>query len=181
MARSLRADPPSRSRPTRPVSVFSPMVNCFVSFWSEPSSISSYLRSFDFVGAHLCVRPGRTPRSAPKPCKSLKRNISVFLVKFTRFAFGPLEKPIGVDDNLSFGIDLDVRAIHRARRRPFKVNAFAVVTTAVTRTLKLVLARLPVRGTTQMRAARINHKQTIRRLVHPDAILLLPFRIHPQR
>ena len=32
-----------------------------------------------------------------------------------------------------------------------------------------------------MRAARINHKQPIGRLVYPDPILLLPLRIHPQR
>src|SRR5215831_12432820 len=31
-----------------------------------------------------------------------------------------------------------------------------------------------------MRAARINHEQTIRRAIHPNAVFLLPFSVNPE-
>ena len=71
-------------------------------------------------------------------------------------------------------------AIHRSRRRAFESYSFTVVTTAMTRTLKLVLACLPVRRATQMSATSINDKQPIRSPGDPDPILLLPLRIDAQ-
>src|SRR5437899_4559813 len=71
-------------------------------------------------------------------------------------------------------------AIHWSRRWTFKVDPFAVITAAVTRTLELVLTRFPVGRAPQMRAAGVNHKHTVRRLIHPDAVLLLPLGIHAQ-
>ena len=56
------------------------------------------------------------------------------------------------------GIDFYVRAIHWPRRGTFEVDRLDIVTTTVTGTLELVFACFPVRGTTQMRANRINHE-----------------------
>src|SRR5260370_21248550 len=50
----------------------------------------------------------------------------------------------------------------------------------MTRTLEFVLARFPVGRATQVRAARVNYKQTVGGLVHPDAVLLLPLGINAQ-
>jgi len=72
-------------------------------------------------------------------------------------------------------------AIHRARRGTFEVNALAVVAAAMARTFELVLASFPVRCAAEMRATSVNDKQAIRSLGYPDAILLLPFSIHPER
>src|SRR6476659_3413004 len=85
-----------------------------------------------------------------------------------------------VDDNLSFCIERNIRAIHWSWRWAFEIYAFTVVATAMARTLELVLARLPVRRTSQMSAASVNHKQSIGCSGHPDAILLLPLSIDSQ-
>src|SRR2546423_9771282 len=69
-------------------------------------------------------------------------------------------------------------AIHWPRGRTFKVNCLAVVTAALARAFKLILARLPVRSASQVRTAGVNHKNPIRSFVHPDAILLLPLGIN---
>ena len=74
-----------------------------------------------------------------------------------------------------------MRPVHRTRRRPFKVHAFAVISASVARALELVFARLPVRRASQMCAARINDEETIGCAIHPDAELLLPFGIHAKR
>src|SRR5437763_15829969 len=74
-----------------------------------------------------------------------------------------------------------MRAIHRARRRTFKVYAFAVVAAAVTWTLELVLARLPIGRAAQVRAACVDDEEPIRSLINPDAIGLLPLRVHALR
>ena len=68
-----------------------------------------------------------------------------------------------------------MRAIHRTRRWSFEVDSFAVVAAAVARTLEFVFAGLPVGRAAEMRAPCINHEQTVRRTVHPDAIFLLEF------
>src|SRR5437763_7227489 len=74
-----------------------------------------------------------------------------------------------------------MRTIHRARRRAFKVYAFAVVAAAVTWTLELVLARFPIGRATKVRAAREDDKEAIRSLINPDAIGLLPLCINALR
>src|SRR5262249_10868701 len=143
-ARSFNATADSLARVTKPTSDFSP-VSCFVSF-SFPSAIS---------WIHPLTRMVLT---------SLQRDVCARIVEFagSRDTFFPFIKLGYVHDDLTFGVELNMRAIHRARRGPFEVDRLTVVTAAVTGALKLVFARLPVRGATQMRAARVNHKQAIR-------------------
>src|SRR5260370_1670939 len=71
-----------------------------------------------------------------------------------------------------------MRAIHGTRRRAFEVDTFAVVTAAVTRTLELILACLPVWGATQMSAASIDDEHAIGCAVNPDAVFLLPLGVN---
>ena len=94
---------------------------------------------------------------------------------------GPLKEPGNIHDDLPVGRQFHVRAVHRTRRGPFEVNAFTVVAAAVAGALEFVLAGFPVGRATQMRAARVNDKHAVGRAVHPDAVLLLPLRIHAQR
>src|SRR5438270_10452252 len=101
---------------------------------------------------------------------NLDRNVRARIVELVRLAFGPLVGPPRVHDDLPFGIHFDVRAIHRARRGAFKVDALAVVATAVTWTLELVLARLPIGRAAQVRAACVDDEEPIRSLINPDAI-----------
>src|ERR1700738_1697998 len=114
---------------------------------------------------------------------NLQRDVGARIVELAgrSYSFLPFVQLRSVDDDLTFRIYFDVGPIHRARRRSFKVNRFAVITAAMTRALKLVLARFPVRRTPQVSAARINHEQTIRCLVYPNPIKLLPLGIDPQR
>ena len=63
---------------------------------------------------------------------------------------------------------------------PSKLIASTVVTTAVARTLEFVLACLPIWCAAQMRTSRIDHEQAVRRLSHPDALLLLPLGVDAQ-
>ena len=51
----------------------------------------------------------------------------------------------------------------------------------MTRTLEFVFARLPIGRAAEMGAARVDHEQSIRSLIDPDSILLLPFRIDTKR
>src|SRR5215470_3898976 len=73
-----------------------------------------------------------------------------------------------------------MRAIHGSRRRPFEVDALAVISTAVARTLELVFAELPVWSAAEVGAARVDDEQAVGRTVYPDAIFLLPFGGHAQ-
>src|SRR6185437_8715154 len=74
-----------------------------------------------------------------------------------------------------------MRPVHRARRRSFEVDAFIVITAAVTRALEFVLARLPIRCAAQVSAARIDYEKTIGRAVYPDTIFLLKLCINTER
>src|SRR4029078_7114342 len=87
----------------------------------------------------------------------------------------PFVKRAGVDDNLTFSIQRDLRAIHRARRRTFKVNDFTVVATAMARAFEFVFTLLPVGCAAEMSAAGVDDEEPIGRPGHPDTILLLPF------
>src|SRR5690242_17475249 len=94
---------------------------------------------------------------------------------------GPLIEPRSVDDDLPIGSELHVRPVHRARRRAFEVDPFAVIAAAVARTLELVFAGLPVRSAAQMCAARVDNKDAVWSAVHPDAVFLLKLGIYAQR
>jgi 1,4-alpha-glucan branching enzyme len=61
-------------------------------------------------------------------------------------------------NDLTFGVNRHFRSVHWSWRRAFEIYSFTIVATAMAWTLKLVFAGLPVWRTTQMRAARINHK-----------------------
>src|SRR5690349_24334775 len=93
-------------------------------------------------------------------------------------AFRPLEKRCRINHDLTFGVELDLRAVHRSRRGAFEVDALAVIATTVTRALEFVLAGFPVGCAAEMSAARIDHKEAIGSARDPDAVLLLPLRIH---
>ena len=74
-----------------------------------------------------------------------------------------------------------MRAIHRPRRRAFKIYGFAVIAAAMARTFEFVLARLPVRRAPQMGAASVDYEEPIGGFIDPDAIELLVFGIDSQR
>ena len=99
----------------------------------------------------------------------------------TRLPLGPLIQPRYIHDDLPVGREFHVRAIHRTRRRPFEVHAFAVVAASVARTLEFVFAGFPIRRATQVRAPRVDHEHSVRRAIHPDPVFLLPFRVYAER
>src|ERR1700752_703580 len=105
---------------------------------------------------------------------------AVSVVELTRLSLGPLVKLGDVDQDLAVGRKLDVSTIHGTRRRTFEVDAFAVVPAPMAGALELVLTGLPVGRASQVRAARIDHKQAIARAIHPDAEPLLPLGIDPE-
>src|ERR1044071_8005253 len=100
--------------------------------------------------------------------------ICAFVVELTGFALLARVEPICIDDDLAFGVEFDVGAIHGARGRAFEVDALAVVAAAVARALELVLARLPVGRAAEVRAARVDDEDAVGVLDDPDAELLLP-------
>src|ERR1044072_9411210 len=93
----------------------------------------------------------------------------------------PLEQRPGVNYDPPFRIKTGLRTVHRSRRGTFEVNPLAVVTTAVTWTLELVFGGFPVGRTAEVRAARIDHKQSVGGARDPDTILLLPLSIDADR
>src|SRR5439155_14838639 len=103
------------------------------------------------------------------------------IIKLARLPLRPQIQPRSIHDDLPIRSQFHMRPVHRTRRRPFKVHAFAVISASVARALELVFARLPVRRASQMCAARINDEETIGCAIHPDAELLLPFGIHAKR
>src|SRR5437879_1471045 len=96
-------------------------------------------------------------------------------------SLGPLIEPRSVYDDLAVGRQLDVRAVHRARRGTLKIDAFAVIPAAVTWALEFVFAGFPVRRAPEMRAARVDDENAIGSAVDPDAIFLLPLGVHAER
>src|SRR6266849_5835439 len=96
-------------------------------------------------------------------------------------SLGPLKEPRSVYDDLAVGGQFDVRAVHRARRRTFKIHAFTVVAAAVARALEFVFAGFPVGRAAEMRAARVDDEDAVGRAVDPNAIFLLPLRIDTER
>src|SRR5258706_6124266 len=96
-------------------------------------------------------------------------------------SLGPLVEPRSVYDDLAIGRQFDVGAIHRARRGALEIDAFTVITAAVTRALEFVFAGFPVRRAAQMRTARVDDENAIGRAVDPDAIFLLPLGVDAER
>ena len=96
-------------------------------------------------------------------------------------SLGPLIEPGSIHDDLTVWRQFHVRAIHRTRRRPLKVDTFTVVAAPVAGTLELVLAGLPIGCTAQVSAASVDDEYTIRRAVHPDAVFLLKLGIYAKR
>src|SRR6266404_8085960 len=96
-------------------------------------------------------------------------------------SLGPLIKARSVDNDLTVGRQFDVGAIHRARRRAFEVDAFAVIAAAVTRALEFVFAGFPVRRAAEMSAARVDNETTIGSAVDTDAVFLLPLGVDAER
>src|SRR5207237_188647 len=62
----------------------------------------------------------------------------------------------------------------------FTILAVAVITAAMTRTLELVFAWLPIRSAAQVRAACVNDEYPVRSSIHPNAIFLLKFSVNAQ-
>jgi hypothetical protein len=79
-------------------------------------------------------------------------------------------QPTGVYDDLARGVEFHVGAVHRPRRGALEIDGFGIVAAAVTRTLELILAGLPFRGATQMRATGEDDEEPVRLLDHPDAV-----------
>src|SRR5712692_5662217 len=96
-------------------------------------------------------------------------------------SLGPLKEPRSVYDDLAVGRQFDVRAIHRPRRRAFKIHAFTVVAAAVARALEFVFAGFPVGRAAEMRAARVDDENAVGSTVDPDAIFLLPLGVDAER
>src|SRR5208282_1351216 len=65
-------------------------------------------------------------------------------------------------------------------RRPLEIDPFVIVAASVARTFELVFAGLPVRRTAEVSTTSVDDKDAIRSAINPDAILLLPFRVHTQ-
>src|SRR5205807_4376174 len=110
----------------------------------------------------------------------LHRQIRSRIAEVAGLSLGPLIEPGGVHNNLAVWRQLHVRAIHGARRGPFKVDPFAVVAAAVAGALELVFAGFPVGRAAEVRAARVDDKDAIGCAVHPDTIFLLPLGIHAE-
>lgn len=93
--------------------------------------------------------------------RDLERNVRTRIVELVLLALGPLIQATDVNDDLTFRVELYVGAVHRARRRAFKVHAFTVITTAVARALEFILACFPIGRTTEVSTTRVNDKHSI--------------------
>src|SRR5579862_3024862 len=103
------------------------------------------------------------------------------IIKVRGLSLGPLIQARSVYDDLSIRSQFDLRAIHGAWCRPFKVNSFAVVAAAMARAFEFVFARLPIGSAAQMCAARVNDKEPIGSAVDPYTIFLLEFCVDAKR
>lgn len=111
---------------------------------------------------------------------NLERYVCSWIVEFSSLALWLPKKLGNVNDYLTFRIQMYLSPIHRPGRRPLEVDGFTVVATAVTGTLKLIFTRPPIWSAAKMCAAGINNEYSVRGLVDPDAILLLPLGIDPK-
>src|SRR5581483_717239 len=110
----------------------------------------------------------------------LEGDVRSRIAELVTIAFRPFVKPAGIDHDLAFWINFYVSAIHRTRRRTFEIDSFNIVAATMTRTFEFVLARLPIGRATQVRAARVNHKQPVSSLLDPNAIRHFVFLINAE-
>src|SRR2546421_318341 len=110
-----------------------------------------------------------------------QRYICTRIIELIFIAFRPPVKCGYVHHDLSFGIEFHMSAVHRPWCGTFEINPLAVIATAVAGTFEFVFARFPIRRATQVGAASVDHKYSVGSLVHPNAILLLPLGVDPQR
>src|SRR3984957_14147736 len=103
------------------------------------------------------------------------------IVKFGWLSLWPRIQLRGIHQNLPIGREFHMRTIHGTRRRAFEINPLAVVPTAVARTFEFIFAGFPIRSAAQVCAARVDHEDSIRRAVNPDAIFLLKLGVDTQR
>src|SRR3984885_11268300 len=103
------------------------------------------------------------------------------VIKMRRLSLRPLIKKRGIDDDLAIGSEFELGSIHGSRGGPFEVDPFAVIAAAVAWTFEFVFGGLPVRSAAQMCAASVDHKQTVRCAINPNAIFLLKFGVDPKR
>src|SRR6266446_333539 len=108
------------------------------------------------------------------------RQIRSRLIEAARLTLGPLIKPGSVHDDFAVRSQLHEGAVHRPGRRPLEIDPFVVVTASVARTFELIFAGLPIRGAAEVGTTSVDDKDTIGSAIHPNAIPLLPFRIHTQ-
>src|SRR5579872_1747519 len=88
-------------------------------------------------------------------------------------ALRPLVKTRGINDDLAVRREFDLGPVHGTRGRPFEINSLTVVSAAVAGTFKFIFRWLPVRGATQMGAARVDHEEPVWSAIDPYAVLLL--------
>src|SRR5207244_4086010 len=119
--------------------------------------------------------PRPTRRSAPTRLRLEK------CLRISPLTQLPLELPRLVDEDLAVVGEHDARALERARRRTFEVDAGEAEAAAVARAFELVLGRQIVRRAPQMRAGTDDGVETayvlnevVRRADDPDAEFLLP-------
>src|SRR5215472_16623607 len=93
--------------------------------------------------------------------------------EFRALAFGPPVEVAEVNLDLPFGSLRNMGSIHRARRRPFKIDSFRIVPAAVARALELVFAGLPIGRAAEMSTDRRNHEDPLGVPHHPDSIPVL--------
>ena len=111
----------------------------------------------------------------------LQRQVRIRIIKVINAGLRIVHvKPAGVYDDLARGVELDVRAVHRTRRGPFKINGLSIVAAAVTRTLELVFARFPLRRAAQVRTAGEHDKEAIGLLDDPNTIAHQELLVHAE-
>src|SRR5580698_4364623 len=96
----------------------------FFSFGMFSSAISEF--RFRFAG----VREGASPSPHIYLHSRQKRS---GIIELAGLSLGPLIQPRSIDDDLAIWRELHVSPVHRPRRRPFEVDAFAIVSTAMAR------------------------------------------------
>src|SRR5579885_2610276 len=85
-----------------------------------------------------------------------------------------------INHDLALRIELYVRAVHGARRRPFEIDALRIVPASVTRTLELVFSGFPVGRAAKVRAHRGNHEDPLGISDYPNPVLVLKFGVYAE-
>jgi len=95
-------------------------------------------------------------------------------------ALGPGIEMTQIDHNLPFGIEPYMGAVHGPRGRALEVDSFGIVAAAMAGTFEFVLAGFPIGGASQVRADGGDDENSFGIADHPDAMILLKFRVHPE-